>query len=166
MYSLNAPVPGRVRRIASELYPDLAAFERVREDHSLLVKRLGDDVPSDRVASLAREALAGAPAFEVATTGLDYFEAPPTGTAPVVYVDVESPGLERVHEQLVEELGAVEHLEGEDFVPHVTLARQGDLADAERVVQRDVEEVVWTVSELEVTDAERDRTVATVSLPA
>lgn len=166
MYSLNAPVPGRVSRLADELFPQLRAFENVREDHSLLVKRLADDESYERVSSVARSALAGAPAFEVAVTGLDYFDAPPTGTAPVVYLTVESPGLRRVHQQLVDELGAIEHLEGEDYVPHVTLAREGDVADARRLAEREIEPVSWTVSELQFTDAHRERVLGTVSLPA
>lgn len=178
MYSLNAPVPGRVHQLASSLYPELRAFERVREEHSLLAKRFSDDDRRsedrravddrrfDSVEQRVRRALSGAPAFEAAVTGIDYFEAPPSGTAPVVYLAVESPGLERIHRRLVEEFGAFEGLEGEDYVPHVTLAREGDVADAEQVVDRAVERIEWTVGELYFKDARYDGTIGTISLPA
>lgn len=164
MYSLNAAVPGRVRRIAGDLYPHLASFADVREDHSICVKRLGDDEPFKTLANRARTALADAPAFEVAVTGIDYFAEPTSGTAPVVYLAAESPGLLQVHETLVAEFGALPGLEGEDYVPHVTLARDGDLADAERLAEREIGPVSWTVSELAFTDALHDHAIGTIPL--
>jgi len=164
VYSLNAAVPGRVRRIAGDLYPQLAGFADVREDHSICVKRLGDDEPYKTLANRARTALADAPAFEVAVTGIDYFAEPTSGTAPVVYLTVESPGLEQVHETLVAEFGALPGLEGEAFTPHVTLARDGDVADAERIAERKIDPVTWTVSELDFTDALHDNAIGKIPL--
>lgn len=164
MYSLNAAVPGRVRRIAGELAPQLAAFGDVREDHSICVKRLGDDELYKTLAERVRTVLADAPAFEVAVTEIDYFEAPASGTAPVVYLAVESPGLEAVHETLVEAFGALPGIEGEAYVPHVTLARDGDLVDAERLAEREIEPVTWTVSELQFTDALHDHPIGSIDL--
>ena len=166
MYSLNAPVPGRVSAIADDLFPQLSAFENVREDHSLLVKRLADDESYERVANVVRSTLVGAPAFEVAVTGIDVFDAPPTGTAPVVYLTVESPGLRQLHARLVDALGAVEHLEGDAYVPHVTLARDGPIDDARRLADCEIEPVTWTVTELHLADAHREHVLGTVSLPA
>jgi hypothetical protein len=94
--SLNVPVPGRVRRIAADLHPELVAFDWVRERHGLLCKRF--ERTPDQVA--LRDALAGTPAFEAKVTGIDYFTDPPHGSAPVVYLAVESPGLRRLHERL------------------------------------------------------------------
>jgi len=164
--SLNAPIPGRVARLAADLHPELVAFDEIREHHSLLVKRLGDPDHLPPVQHEVRRALTGAPAFEVGITGIDYFPAPPMGAAPVVYLRVESSGLREVHGRLVDEFGAVDGLEDGEYVPHVTLARGGDEAAAERLAERDVEPVSWTVTELRFRDARYGETVSTVSLPA
>ncbi len=166
MYSVNVPVPGRVRELAADLYPSLLGFDAVREDHSFLLKRLGD---ADHVAQLqqrAHRALEGAPAVEARVTGIDYFADPPLGKAPVVYLAVESPGLEAIHADLVDAFGEVDGLEAADYVPHVTLARGGDLEDARRLAQREIEPIRWTVSELEFFDGSYRLPVSRVSLPA
>ncbi|MFB6303703.1 MAG: 2'-5' RNA ligase family protein [Haloferacaceae archaeon] len=162
MDSLNAPVPGAVRRIASDLAPHLAAFDRLRDRPSLVVKRFEGHV--DRVA--VREALAGAPAVEACVAGVDYFADPERGPGPVVYLAVESPGLHRIHRRLVDRFGAVPGLEGAEYVPHVTLARGGDVAAAERLADRSVDPVTWTVSRLDCWDAEHDERVGSIALPA
>lgn len=166
MFSINAPVPGRVARLAADLYPDLVAFDAVRERHSLLVKRLGEPDHVGPLQHEARRAIADAPAFEARITGIDYFADPPVGSAPVVYLAVASPGLRALHERLVDQFGAIESLEGEDYTPHVTLARGGDEAAAARLAERSVEPVSWTVSELQFWDGTYDEAVSSVSLPA
>jgi 2'-5' RNA ligase len=164
VYSLNVPVPGEVRRVASDLHPRLTAFDAVRERHSLLVKRLGDgSLP--RVRERLREPLSGSPAFEVRLSGIDYFERPVNGTGPVVYLAVESPGLYDLHDRLVSAFGAVAELEGDEYVPHVTLARGGSVADAERLAAVDVPPVTWTVSRLALWDDAYRETVARFELP-
>ena len=166
MYSVNVPVPGRVRQLADELYPELIGFDSIREEHSCLLKRLGD---ADHVAQLqhrTHRALEGAPAVEARITGIDYFEEPPLGSAPVVYLAVESPGLEALHADLAETFDTVEGLEGADYVPHVTLARGGDAAAAARLADREIDPVTWTVSELEFWDGAYKLPVSRVSLPA
>jgi 2'-5' RNA ligase len=165
VFSINAPVPGRVARIASELHPELVDFDWIRERHSLLVKRLGDP---DHVASLqheVRRAIDDAPAFEATIDGIDYFSDPPDGSAPVVYLSVESPGLRRLHSRLVDRFGAVDALEGDDYTPHVTLARDGAEADARRLAEREIEPVTWTVSKLQFWDGTYGESVSTVRLP-
>jgi len=166
VYSVNVPVPGRVRQLADRLYPELVGFETVREDHSCLLKRLGE---ADHVAQLqhrAHRALEGAPAVEAEITGIDYFADPPLGSAPVVYLAVESPGLEGIHSDLTEAFDVVEGLEGTDYVPHVTLARGGDIETAKRLADREIEPVRWTVSELEFWDGTYKLPVSRVSLPS
>ncbi len=166
MYSVNVPVPGRVRALAADLYPSLVEFPVVREDHSLLLKRLGS---TDHVGTLQRRAhraLEGTPAVEARVTGIGWFPEPPVGTAPVVYLAVESPGLEAIHADLVDVFGAVEGLEGDDYVPHVTLARGGDRETARRLAGRELDRVRWTVSELEFFDGSYRLPVSRVSLPA
>jgi 2'-5' RNA ligase len=166
VFSLNVPVPGSVSQLAHELQPALFGFERVREEHTLLAKRIGDPDHFDAHTHEVRRALRGQPAFEVQVTGVDYFERPTVGTAPVVYLAVESPGLRELHDSLVDEFGAVDGLEGEDYTPHVTLARDGDVASAERAADRDIEPVAWTVTELEFFDAQYREVAGRIPLPA
>ncbi len=168
VYSVNAPVPGRVRELASRLFPDLVGFESVREDYSLLVKRLSADggQPVSALRRRVHRALEGAPAVEARITGIDCFADPPLGSAPVVYLAVESPGLEAIHADLADVFDPVAGLEGDDYVPHVTLARGGDEAAARRLAGRSIEPVTWTVSELEFRDGTYELPVSRVSLPA
>ena len=164
MYSLNSPIPGRVARIASELRPVLSAFESVRERHSLLVKRLGRG-NLNRTVARAREVLAGTSPVGARVTGIDVFRDPPRGPGPVVYLAVESSGLRDIHAALLREFGAIERLEGDEYVPHVTLARGGSpLAATEELLARAVDTVEWTITELEVYDARRKSVQRRISL--
>lgn len=169
MYSLNVPVPVEVSRLASELARELpAARARGRGEHTLVAKRLGegDGAAFGRLAARAREALTGTPAFEARVTGVDYFADAAAGPSPVVYLAVESPGLFALHRTLARTFDPVEGLEGEAYVPHVTVARGGSADAARRLAGRDVDPIEWTVTELEFWDAERGQPAGTVSLPA
>ena len=168
MYSLGVPIPGAVERLAEDLHPALLAFDSIRERHTLVCKRLGEAPPGGvaRLSEQARQALVGAPAFEISISGIDYFEYPTRGEGPVVYLAIESPGLLQVHDRLVEAFSAIEELEGEDYSPHVTLARGGDVEAAERLAQRDIEPVTWTVSRMILWDAMYEETVTEFPLPA
>lgn len=166
VYSLNAPVPGRVARLAADLFPELVAFETVRDRHTLVVKRLGDAADEySRLEACARRALAGTPACEARVARIDYFERPARGPAPVVYLAVESPGLVALHRRLCETFEPVPGIESEDYVPHVTLARGGDLAAARRLADREIEPVTWTITELELYDAAYGERAGVVRLP-
>ncbi|ELZ95247.1 hypothetical protein C440_09222 [Haloferax mucosum ATCC BAA-1512] len=164
MYSLNVPVPGRVARLASDLFPYLASFDRVRDRHTLVCKRFEAD-DFDRLRERLRQTLVGQPAFDARVTGIDFFEQPPRGSAPVVYLEVESPGLVALHDRLVDEFGAIDGLEGDDYTPHVTLARGGTVADARAVAGRDIEPVTWTVSQIDLYDSSFHESAASISLP-
>jgi 2'-5' RNA ligase len=168
VYSLNAPVPPEIARLAIDLASDLpGADPRTRGEHTLLVKRLGTDGEGDldhRIERV-RETLRGVAPFEVRITGVDWFPEPETGTGPVVYLAVESPALAEVHRALCEVIDPVAHLEGEEYVPHVTIARGGDREEAERLTQRDVDSRTYTVDELAVWDAHRDVATTRFSLP-
>ncbi|MCT9094934.1 2'-5' RNA ligase family protein [Haloarchaeobius sp. HME9146] len=166
MYSVNVPVPGSVARLASDLHPFLLDFDRVREDYTLLAKRIGDPEHFSVREHEVRRALHGQPAFEVQVTGLGCFEQPTKGTAPVVYFEVESPGLLDLHERLVDEFGAIGGLEGEDYVPHVTIARDAPQSAADRLLEQDIEPVTWTVNQLEIFDSRYREVAARISLPA
>ena len=47
VFSLNVPVPGKVRRVAGDLHPELVGFDRVRERHTLLAKRFDTALDDD-----------------------------------------------------------------------------------------------------------------------
>ncbi|WP_336342644.1 2'-5' RNA ligase family protein [Halalkalicoccus ordinarius] len=166
--SLNVPVPGRVKRLASELEPDLYGFDRVRRRHTLVVKRLGERTPTEyaRLVPEVRRAIEGTAPFEVRVTGIETFERPAHGTEPVVYLAVEGSGLETLHDRLCETFEPVEGLEGESYVPHVTLARGGSAAARERLCEREVEPVVWAVNGLVLWDATHEESAARFPLPA
>ena len=169
MYSVNVPVPNAVHEVARDLRPALTGFQRIRERHrqTLLLKRLPAD---DRREYLdaerrAREALSGAPAVEAQITGLGAFHDPPDGSAPVLYLEVESPGLQQLHGMLVDEFGAVgEVLEGDEYEPHVTLAR-GDGPDLGPLLDREFDPITWTVEELIFYDATYYERISGLSLP-
>ncbi|SFL40297.1 2'-5' RNA ligase superfamily protein [Halogranum rubrum] len=163
MYSLNVPVPGGVRRLASELHPRLTAFDTVRDRHTLVAKRLGDD-SLDRHRERLRLPLRDVSPFEARVTGIDFFERPTKGSAPVVYLVVESPGLFALHDRLCEEFGSIDGLEGDDYVPHVTLARGGTLEDAEALAALDIDPVTWTVSTLDLWNGKFRESAATLRL--
>lgn len=173
MFSLNVPVPGSVARLAADLHPRLVGFDSRRQEYTLVVKRFDEsmfraDQPDIQLATLQEQLpgeLAGTPAFEAAVRAVDCFAEPARGEGPVVYLAVESPGLRRLHRKLVDAYGAVEGLEGDDYVPHVTLARGGSVADAERVAGA-VEGVSWTVSQLRIWDSRYRESVSRYSLPA
>lgn len=170
MYSLNVPVPGRVAALARELARELpAATARVRGEHTLGVKRFAIDDPTDysHLEAEVRQLLAGQPTFEARIDELGVFKNPPVGKAPVVYFAVESPELRRLHRTLLEEFGPVhEGIEGDQFVPHVTIARGGSMDAARRVAARDIDPIEWTVTELHFWDPRHASTVSTLSLPA
>jgi len=170
VYSLNVPLPPAVRDLVGSLRPALVGFDSVREGRSqtLVVKRLDADDRREYLAAEreARAALRGAPAFEARIADVGVFEDPPHGRGPVAYLAVESPGLRRVHEQLVAELGAIPDLEGAAYTPHVTLARGGDVRAIERLREATIDRVSWTVEELELYDARHGERIVTVSLPA
>lgn len=169
-YSVNVPVPAEVRALARELRPALTPFDRIRPERSrtLVLKRLPAENRREFVADArrARQALQGTPVFEVQVTGLGVFRNPPTGTAPVAYLAVAGQGLRAVHAALVEEFDAIEGLEGPDYVPHVTLARDGPAAAAGSFLDREIDPVTFTVDTLELYDSVHRERVESISLPA
>lgn len=169
MYSLNVPVPPAVHDLARSLRPALVGFEWVRpaRTRTLVVKRLP---ATDRREYLTaerrvRRALAGAPTVEARIDGIGVFRDPPSGSAPVAYLAVESPGLERIHRQVTADLEPVPEMEGPAYTPHVTLARDGDEHAVDRLREATVDPVTWTIDTLEFYDAEHGERIDRVSLP-
>ncbi len=168
VYSVNVPVPAQITAIATELDEDLAPFDRVIEDHTLVVKRLGRSTRSDLAAVSDRieTVLDGWGPIAARVDGIDVFADPPAGPAPVVYLAVESPGLEVLHVEFAHAFGIVdEAVEGANYVPHVTLARGGNRRAATRMTGVDVNRVDWTVESLVLYDANANQSVTRFSLP-
>jgi hypothetical protein len=159
VFSVNVPVPPAVSRLASGLASETFDAD-VRTRHSLVAKRLGDEY---RVSKRVREALRGTGPFRVRVHGVDAFEVPTSGRAPVAYLDVESPGIWELHRTLCEVVDPIPELEGDDYTPHVTIARGGDCG---KLVGRDAGPIEWTVERLEFYDSRHRETVESVSLPA
>ena len=174
MFSLNVPVPGQVARLAGDLYPQLVAFDQQREQHSIVIKRFDESTlpasqPELQLATLQQrlpQVLTGTPAFEAAVEEISYFAEPVRGEGPVVYLTVESPGLQQLHDRLTDEFGIVPELEGDEYTPHITLARGGSVADAEQLAKQDVDPISWTVSQLSLWDSRYRESVSRYSLPA
>lgn len=167
MYSLNVPVPARVGRLAGDLARHLpSARPRPRGEHTLGVKRLdaGTDLPYSHFEARVRDLLADQESFEVRITGIDYFAEAVTGPSPVVYLSVESHGLRGLHRRLTSAFEPIDGIEGDGYVPHVTVARGGTREMAARLVDRTIQPVSWTVTELLFWDAERSQPVSTLSL--
>ncbi|MGM0448874.1 MAG: 2'-5' RNA ligase family protein [Methanobacteriota archaeon] len=185
MFSLNVPLPPAVDRIAADLHPKLTGFDRVRDRPTLVCKRFGvGDVrvdgdeetgergppprqeALDRLCERLRRPLAGADPFEVAATGIDVFDAPRSGSRPVVYMAIESDELLLLHRRLCAAFGAVEGIEGDEYVPHITLARGGNpepgaVAD---LVAAEFDPIRWRVHALDVWDPEYREVAASVGL--
>jgi hypothetical protein len=153
--SLNLPIPGEVKRLANDLHPSLTQFDNVRDEHTLVVKRIDSHQwrrDPHRVRERLRQVIDRTGPFEVRVAGIDFFADPPAGTAPVVYLAIESPGLHQLHGRLCREFDAVEGIEGEAYTPHVTLARGGHIEDAEQMALEPVEPITWTANEVMVWD--------------
>lgn len=159
-YSCNVPVPSSVSRLARGLAAELREATP-RDRHTLVAKRFEDDDPR-ALARGVREAIAGTPPFAARVTGVETFDDPPTGAAPVAYLAVESPGLRRLHEALCARFDPVDGIEGDDYDPHVTVARGGDAA---RLAGREVD-LEWTVDAVFVWSAGYGEAVERISLPA
>lgn len=180
MFSLNVPLPPAVDRIGSTLSEDPASFGRLRTRHTLVCKRFAandlpdaDDTPDahrtaalERLCSVLRSPLASVEPFALAITGVDAFETPASGTGPVVYLTVESPPLVRLHHRLCVAFGAAADVEGDAYVPHVTLARGSDPAAVRDALNVDLETtpIRWRTDAVTVYDARFREVAATLTL--
>ncbi|MFD1570883.1 2'-5' RNA ligase family protein [Halorubrum laminariae] len=123
-------------------------------------------VALDRLRERLRRPLAGTSPFRVAVTGVDTFDAPASGARPVVYLTIESDGLVRLHRRLCAVFGPIEGIEGDDYVPHVTLARGGnpDPGVVADLLASEFEPIRWRVHALDVWDPEVREVAATMDL--
>ena len=169
MYSLNVPVPGIVKERAWELRRPLTGVERHRDELSLVVKRLEARTSGEFAAEsqAVREWCRGTPPFEIRLPRIETFEDPPAGPAPVIYLAVESPAIEELHATLVDALGAVTAVEGDHYVPHITLGRGlDDPAVLAQLDEHSFEPISWSVERLCFWDARREVEIGSVPLPA
>lgn len=169
MYSLNVPVPTEVARLAGKLARELpAARTRSRGTHTLGVKRLDheQDRSYARLETQVRELLAGQHPFEAQISGIDIFCDPPIGTAPVVYLTVESEELRALHDKLIDTFEPIDQIDGDGYDPHVTIARGGSPERARQMTERSIDPISWEVTELLFWDAERKQAASRLSLPA
>lgn len=145
---MNLRVPPAVERLSDRLHPELTCFDRIRERHTLVVKRIENDTwetGHGGVRERLRRVLDSTAPFPVRIDGVDYFADPPDGPGPVVYLSVDSPGIDQLHRRFCQEFPVIDAVEGENYVPHVTVARGGSAGDAERFVERtEIEPVEWT----------------------
>lgn len=169
MYSLNVPVPRAVETRRDELAPSLERFQTVRDPLTLVVKRFGDRPPAsvDALQRRLEELLADWAPLAAHIDRIEAFESPAGGPAPVVYLAVDSPGIEALHHALVERFGTADvAIEGDAYVPHVTLARGGPLQGLDAVTGPLECPIEWTVEALELWSVRHEQPVATLSLGA
>lgn len=161
MYSCNIPVPTEVSRLARGLAA--TCFEATpRDRHTLVVKRLGER-ELQSVTREVRRAIEGTAPFEARTGSIELFREPTTGRGPVAYLRIESPALVELHERLCAVFEPIEGLEGDGYVPHVTIARGGDAGRLEGA--NTGEPITWTVDSLLVWAARYDEPASRISLP-
>lgn len=105
------------------------------------------------------------PPCEARVDGIDYFETPTSGLGPVIYLTVDSPGLMDIHYRIVDAFEAIPELEGDGYVPHITIARGGDMETARELADLEIEPITWTINELHFWDAEHQERVRRIPLP-
>jgi hypothetical protein len=192
VFSLNVPLPPAVDGIGNQLADSSASLGRIRTRHTLVCKRFADgdvpdpaelpgvagasnsiDTPSppreaalERLCVPLRSHLAPTDPFDLALTSVDAFETPASGAGPVVYLAVESPPLVRLHRRLCAAFGAADGVEGDAYVPHVTLARGTDPTAVRDALGADLEAtpVRWRADALTVYDAQFREVAATLAL--
>ncbi len=132
-----------------------------RDRHTLVVKRLETTNPTV-VARRLRTTLTGTSPLAAAVTSVDIFDDPQTGRGPLAYLRVESPGLETLHETLCETFSPIEGIEGPAYIPHITIARGGDV---DQLQHRNVD-IEWTIDSLVLWSANHNEPVERIALSA
>jgi len=174
-YSLNVPLPGAIYDRLHSLLPHLQGCPQRRRDPTLVCKRVPTTPPGapPSVGHLRTElapaiAAAGAVLTDgcaVTIRGVDTFETPPSGTAPVLYLAVDSPELLRLHAALCTHLEPVAGLEAAAYVPHVTVARGCPRAHIDGAIAAGVEPLSFHVDALELYDSRYRAPVTRFALP-
>mgnify|MGYP002760185127 CR=1 FL=1 len=174
-YSLNVPLPGAIYDRLHSLLPHLQGCPQRRRDPTLVCKRIPTTAPGEppSVGHLRTElapaiAAAGAALTDgcaVTICGVDTFEAPPSGAAPVLYLAVDSPELRRLHMALCTHLEPVAGLEAAAYVPHVTVARGCPPTSIESATTAGADPLSFSVDALELYDSRYRAAVTRFALP-
>ena len=123
MWSLNAMIPRKIAEMIHSFGPELNGWEEINTDHTLVIKRFQETNLREGFESEMRLLLEKTDAFEIRIKGMDIFSSVPKGSSPVLYIEIESKDLRKIHGELIDVFGVVEGLEGKDYIPHITFAR-------------------------------------------
>lgn len=168
MYSLNVEAPPAAYKIQSDYADILERFEVQRETLTLLLKRFGPRSLADlsTLEDSIEDVLRSWGPIQARIDRFDVFADPISDTGPVIYLSVESPGVNALHRELVGAFGvADDRLEGDAYTPHITLARRGDRTDIAALTGTTLEPIDWTIETVQLWDATYDESITTYSLP-
>ena len=125
MWSLNVSMPQNIVRAIKEVTLGVSGWEEICEDPTLVIKRFEKGDVDGHVESEIRLLLEGVEPFDIEIGNLERFDVAERGSSPVLYLEVKSPGMKALHETLVDVFGSVKGVEGENYIPHITIARGG-----------------------------------------
>ena len=125
MWSLNVSIPQNIVRAIEEITLGVKGWEEICEEPTLVIKRFEKKDLDGHVKSEIRFLLENVEPFGIEIGNLERFDVAERGSSPVLYLEVKSPEVKALHENLVDVFGSVEGIEGENYIPHITIARGG-----------------------------------------
>ena len=125
MWSLNVSIPQNIVRAIEEVALGVRGWEEICEEPTLVIKRFEKRDLDGHVKSEIRFLLESVEPFGIEIENLERFDVAEKGSSPVLYLEVKSPEVKALHETLVDVFGSVEGVEGENYIPHITIARGG-----------------------------------------
>ena len=131
MWSLNVSMPQNIVRAIREVALGASGWEEICEDPTLVIKRFEKVDVSGHVESEIKLLLESVEPFDIEIGNLERFDVAERGSSPVLYLEVKSPGMKALHEILVDVFGSVKGVEGENYIPHITIARGGGVRDVD-----------------------------------
>ncbi len=123
VWSLNVSIPQNIVRAIGEVTSELGQGGEVNEELTLVIKRFEKRDLDGHLESEIKILLENVEPFVVEIGNLKMFDVADRGTSPVLYLEVKSRGIKLLHETLVSSFGCVEGVEGENYIPHITIAR-------------------------------------------
>ena len=148
-------MPQNVVRLVGEVTPRLKGWEEVCEEPTLVIKRFERKDLDGHMESEIKFLLENVEPFNVKIGNLKKFDVAVRGSSPVLYLEIKSPGMKALHETLVSAFGCVKGIEGENYIPHITLARGGGKEDINFSVLPGSTQ--WTAKMLEFWDRDKRR---------
>ena len=125
MWSLNVSIPQNIIRAIEEVTLGVRGWEEICEEPTLVIKRFEKKDLDGHVKSEIRFLLESVEPFGIEIGNLERFDVAERGSSPVLYLEIKSPGVKALHENLIDIFGSVEGVEGENYIPHITIARGG-----------------------------------------